>query len=302
MDINNAFYIKLGKGGEYVESCFNQNLMRFGWFEQSLADINDRKWEKIHKQLFKSYNNKGVAARDLAALRSITESTSGDLWITFHQSRMWWCQLDDGPVLQDDESQYRCVKDGWSDLDLKGNRLLITELPGKIAMIQRFAGVSCKVKHKDILIRLINNQPNVIHRDISEARETLIQKAVAGIRDLHPKDFEVLVDLIFRNTGWRRLSVLGENMKDIDLLVQEPITREYYQIQVKSSAGKSDYDTCVDNFSSDLCRKMYFIVHTSHPDLRNVKKDPRVEIFTVDEIAAKVVDLGLTCWLLQKVR
>ena len=58
---------------------------------------------------------------------------------------------------------------------------------------------------------------------------------------MHWKDFETLVDLLFRQAGWRRLSVLGETMKYADLELEEPITMERYQVQIKSAADLGDF-------------------------------------------------------------
>lgn len=59
-----------------------------------------------------------------------------------------------------------------------------------------------------------------------QARTALIDEVQGALRELHWKDFETLVDLLFRQAGWRRLSMLGETMKYADLELEEPINHE----------------------------------------------------------------------------
>lgn len=73
----------------------------------------------------------------------------------------------------------------------------------------------------------------------------------------HWKDFEILVDLIFRNAGWRRVSVVGESLKFVDMELEEPITGEQYQVQVKSDATIADFKEYAEQFTERDFRKLY---------------------------------------------
>ena len=59
---------------------------------------------------------------------------------------------------------------------------------------------------------------------IESARRELASELEKGLKELHWRDFEVLVDLLFRQSGWRRLSTVGDNMKDTDLNLLDPLT------------------------------------------------------------------------------
>ena len=54
------------------------------------------------------------------------------------------------------------------------------------------------------------------------------------IRELHWAEFETLIDLIFTRNGWRRTSLLGGKMPDVDLIVEQPLTCEVAWVQVKT--------------------------------------------------------------------
>ena len=45
----------------------------------------------------------------------------------------------------------------------------------------------------------------------------LAKQVEGGLSPLHPNDFEILVDLVFRNAGWRRVSSVGGAMKFVDM-------------------------------------------------------------------------------------
>ncbi len=137
----------------------------------------------------------------------IVGSTPSDVWITFHGSRLWWCRLAESMIEQDEVSKYRILKGVWSDTDIKGNLLLIEQLPGRLAQIQGFRGTACRVREVEELRRLLNHQPSEVLKAIQSSREDLAQKVVEGIRQLHWKDFEVLVDLVFRASGGEGRSV-----------------------------------------------------------------------------------------------
>ncbi len=302
MQIRNAYYIKLGKGGEWEEDSIKGGLLRLGWRANPLADINARAWGAIEEQLRASQPHQGTATRDGNALREIVASSVDDVWITFHDSRLWWCRLADGPVEEDTVSKFRRTLDGWKDSDTSGHRLLIAGIPGDISQLQGFRGTVCRVKASDALRRLLHGERSPAFQAVSAAADTLAREVSTAIRSLHWKDFETLVDLLFRQAGWRRLSVLGETMKYADLELEEPITGERYQVQIKSAAGAPDFQAYRDQFAGKGFRKLFFVVHTPHPGLTEDLASDTVELILPDRLGRMIVDAGLVRWLLAKVQ
>ncbi|MGA3284612.1 MAG: hypothetical protein ABSD57_09170 [Verrucomicrobiota bacterium] len=107
---------------------------------------------------------------------------------------------------------------------------------------------------------------------------------------------------IFRGAGWRRVSLLGETMKYVDLELEEPITGDLYQVQVKSRASLAEFKEYAENFSGAGFRKLYFVVHTPTGNWNDQKTLENVELWLPKQVARMVVEFGLTNWLLKKVR
>ena len=303
VDFKRAYYIKLGRGGEWEQSSISESKLRIGWGHQDTQDINCGDWEKIREQLRRSHRTEGATTRDLNALRSIRESTSEDLWITFSQGTMWWCRLGSNEIFQDEKSKYRQVEGEWSNQDVRGNTLEINSIPGVLAKIQGFRGTVCQVQALGTLKRLVNAEPSPEYNEIAECKTALIKSVGNGIRKLHWKDFETFVDLMFRESGWRRLSMVGGPMKFTDLELEDPITSDKYQVQIKSRATFEDFERYAKQFNRQLNRRLYFVVHTPDKKLAALQEQPRdVELILPGQLSEMVVRLGLVDWLMSHIK
>jgi len=87
IEFSRAFYIKLGVGGKLEKSSINDNSARIGWAFLQLEENNGRDWEAIKIKHKGEYANQGAATKDINALKLIVDSTSDDIWITFHASQ-----------------------------------------------------------------------------------------------------------------------------------------------------------------------------------------------------------------------
>ena len=299
-----AFYVKLGRKGDWEEASLRENVIRIGWRNQTLKDINNGAWGEIQEQLEREIADHGVAVRDCRALRMICESTHEDIWITFHASKMYWCKvLRSGVIEKDTVSKYRRVQP-WRCTNIFGKPLLTAQIPGTIAKVQGFRGTICKVKEVDDLCRLINGKQSSEYHQIKDSRDVLCSHVEQGIKKLHWKDFETLVDLMFRASGWRRISVLGETMKFSDVELEEPITGDMYQVQVKSRASLKDFSEYARRVTGEDYRKLYFVVHTPDKKLAEAANgcDDKIELILPHRLAEMVVELGLLNWLMNKIQ
>jgi hypothetical protein len=142
--------------------------------------------------------------------------------------------------------------------------------------------------------------------EIEKAREELISKVQPGLKGLHWKDFETLVELLFSQAGWHRVSRIGETMKYADIVFEEPISKVLYQVQVKSAASLAEFKQCSNDFSSKGFKKLYFVVHSPYKDLKDYQpendNENNIELVLSPRLARMVVDLGLTNWLLSKIK
>lgn len=300
--IKRAFFIKLGSKGKWEADSIQKRIMRFGWGGIPLADILANNWEKIRKDLARETSHAPTLSNDFNRLRDICFSDATDIWITFHQSKLYWCQLSDSPVEQDQTSKFRRTLSGWKSTDIKGLPLISSQIPGIISKVQGYRGTVCSVEQPQVLERLLNGEPSPDSIALKGARDRLVEAVIPAIRQLHWKDFETLVDLIFRAAGWKRISVLGETKKDVDIELEEPFTRERYQVQIKASASLGDFRESAASFSPGSFRHFYFVVHTPSSDLRDYKNPERaIKLVFVDQLAEMTVRAGLTDWLITKV-
>jgi hypothetical protein len=204
---------------------------------------------------------------------------------------------------KDDTSKYRRTLGSWNDKDTNGSLLLISRIPGNLSRVQGFQGTVCQVQDVDLLRRVLNNVASPAALQLRETHSALIVAVANAIKMLHWKDFETLVDLVFRDAGWRRISVLGETMKFADLELEEPVTGDRYQVQVKSEASVRDFERYEREFQDKNFRRLYFVVHTPTQNLSEYQPNSSsVELILSDRLAAMVVDAGLVNWLQDKVR
>ena len=297
-----AYYIKLGRAGAFEADAIASGKLRFGWSGQTVADINAGRWDHIEQQLRAEHQGKphGVATTDLNALRLIVKSAADDVWVTFHQAKMWWARSA-GPVEEDGTSKFRRTAAPWSDRAATGRLLVASELPGKLAQLQGFRGTVCRVQYADLLARVLSGTRSPLAAAISDQLAALSAHLAAAIRELHWKDFETLVDLVFRAAGWVRIGVLGQQAKGYDLELREPITGDRYVVQVKSRAGVADLLTAAANFAADDYRRVFFVVHTPDGDLAAADAPAHVEVVPPGRLAVLAVQAGLAGWIEDKV-
>ena len=116
------------------------------------------------------------------------------------------------------------------------------------------------------------------------------------MKQLHWKDFELLIGLIFDQTGWARLSRIGGSQKSIDLDVKNWASEERAFVQVKSEASQADLDYSIDEFkNSPHYQRMVFAVHKPSTHLRT--DIPNVHIWADARLAELIVHLGLGSWI-----
>lgn len=303
IEFRNAYYIKLGKGGCWETDSLKHGRLRLGWRRQSIDDINAGRWELIEQQLRAESSSKlQVATNDLNRLRDIALSTPEDIWVTFHGAKLWWTRLAPPTMEEDDISKFRRTQGAWSDRSLLGQQLFLNEIPGKLSQLQGFRGTACRVRETGILKRILEGKPSRLTKQISERRRDLCESLQCAIQELHWKDYETLVDLVFRHAGWVRVSVLGQQAKGYDLELREPVTNDRYVVQVKSQAGRRDLEETILNFSPNDYRRVFFVVHSPSADLSSdTNIAAHVELIPPQRLAELALQAGLSRWLEMKV-
>ena len=265
-------------------------------------------WEAAKQAYLDAGVLPSTATAYLRELKDFYTLGSDCLWITFARGHLWWAFAEPKVVRNsshgpDEGDCYRPVRGEWSNTDLLGRALVTDGLSSKLTQLAGYRRTICNVAASDYLLRRINAEEEPIIAAARGARAGLVDASAALIRQLHWADFELFVDLIFSRGGWRRISAVGGRMKDIDLLLEQPLTGERASVQVKSAADQAILNASVDAFlTSGAASRFFFVCHSPRGrlDLSHVD-EARIHLWTTDRLAAAAVDHGLTEWLIERV-
>lgn len=295
-------YIKLGEGGEWEDRCLNHDqTVMLGYANPHHSDALNGDWEKVYDFWLKHRNgHSGAATRDLNQIRDFYTLPESGLWVTFHSRHLYWCCAQSEVTELPDGERVRKALGGWKCESLTGEPLRIENLDGRVTKVQGFRGTICTVELEDYLIRKIRGEVQPDVKAAIQAHDHLKVCLASLISGLWWKDFELLVDLVFSQAGWQRVSVLGKTDKDLDLDLLAPVTGRRAFVQVKSSATLATLENSIAAFRSATdFDEMYFVVHTADPALRD-RAAEGVTIIDLPKLAELVVSAGLVDWLITK--
>ncbi|MEO0360248.1 MAG: restriction endonuclease [Pseudomonadota bacterium] len=299
--IRNAYFIKLGAGGEWERDCLETGVIRLDYRRnpQELAEAG--LWDEVKAQMHGVWSSdKGAMTRHVNQVRIFFEAGPEDVFVTFSGGAMHWCRPT-GAVERDAAGLHtRGTVGGWSDRDLKGEPLWENRLSGALTMVQMFQGTVCEIKEQSYLINKIQGEdrPEVIRARQAERELTVSVEALLPL--LTWRDFELLVDLLFSTSGWRRIGEVGGPQKTLDIDLRLPSTNERAFVQVKSRCEPSDLRDYVERFrGSKIYDRMFFVWHSGSSG--TAVEDPRLTLIGPDRLARMVVDGGLSRWLCDRV-
>ena len=305
-----ALYIKLGEGNRWAHQALETNTLRFGFaditHDVALAAAATGDFQPIKAFYHERGTVTGTATRYSNEVREFYTAGSDVLWITFTDGRMWWCFADaevistPGPGSEANGSRYRRAIGSWSDKDIHGQTLWKNILRGSLTTTEGFRGTICKVKEFDYLLRRLNGESTTGTEAVRTARLALIQTLVPLIGGLHWKDFELLVELVMTQGGWRRVSATGGTQHTIDLELELPLTGERALVQVKSRLNQADANLLVEGLAEAAGGARVFIAYHTAPDHPSIDQES-ITLIGPEALAEHVVDLGLTTWVMRKV-
>lgn len=298
-----AFFIKLGERGKWEAECFRDGTLRLGYLDQPHDLCAKSDWISVRAS-FPKGSDSGSITRHIYQIRKFYEELKTTLWITFYGDKLWWCFAEQEVIQLHDKSKIRKVIGKWRSENINGIPLSKSCISGKLLAVQSFQGTICDVKSLEYLLHKINGTSEPHVSAAASAFEDLKDKLIPIIKDLHPKDLETLTDLIFRNAGWQRTSVLGGVEKDLDLQLLSPITKERIGVQVKSKASLSVYCACLFDFSEMKgFDRFYFVTHSPDASMKSYEKKPddvNCVFWDAVELAQQAARGGLIDWLLEK--
>jgi hypothetical protein len=200
----------------------------------------------------------------------------------------------------DDGSHRRATVEGWKNTSIDGTLLSADRLSGRLLKVQMFRGTICDVGAGDYLLRKLSDELSPEVAAAEEAERALMTAIVALMRLLTWQDFELLVDLVFSTSGWRRVSQVGRTQKTVDLELVLPSTAERAFVQVKSRASHAALADYADRLvQSEAYDRMFFVWHTG--DLPEDGGPSGVVLLGPQRLSRMVLDAGLSSWLREKV-
>lgn len=298
-----ALYIKLGKSGSWEDECIQKGIIRFGYKETPFESAISGDWDSVKDFWLSVRTTAGAATRDVNQIRNYFEADETVLWITFYAGRLWWCFAKTGVKQHSDgKGSYRETINGWSDKDINGNTLTSETISGNLLKVQAFRGTVCEVRDFEYLKRKINGATLPEVEAAVQTQSLMIANIIPLIKLLSWQDFELLVDLVFATSGWRRIGHLGKTQKTVDIELLLPTTGERAFVQIKSSSNNDEFLHYSTQFKkNDSFNKMFYVWHTGNIELSEETEESDIIGIAPERLARMVFDAGLTSWLLDKV-
>jgi hypothetical protein len=242
----------------------------------------------------------GVTKGRPPAIRAFYESDETGIFITFANGLLYWCRPV-GPVeVLPDKTRRRATLNGWNSRSLGGVPLSSDRISGHLLKVQMFRGTICQVKQRDYLLRKLNDELSPELANAEEAERAMIAAIIGLMRLLTWEDFELLVDLVFSASGWRRVGVVGRVQNTVDLELLLPSTGERAFVQIKSRANAASLLDYASRFEqADLYDRMFFVWHTGNVSAK--AETDGITMIGPDRLARMCLDAGLASWLREKV-
>lgn len=208
-------YIKLGKQGEFEEQCIADGTIRLDYRDVPHDLCASGAWNDVVRHYVDQGKDPGVAKRHMNQIREFYTASPEMIWATFCFGCLYWCQAKPEVTLLDDLTKTRKAKDGWSDTDARGRRLEQRMLSGAITTTAGFRATICRFNAEEAVLRTLAGERAPAANAVLEANSALEQAVESLIRELSWKDFELLVDLIFRGAGYQRVNAVGKQLRDM---------------------------------------------------------------------------------------
>ena len=304
-------YIKLGDGGKWWEECLDRKIIRLG-FNSGSPEVFDLaksgNWESLKKYWID--HQVGTPTQHTNQMQEFFEDSGETLWITFQGGCLYYAFSDGGDIVKEPSienkhwtSYRRLAGDGWKNTDVEGNELRQEGLSGRLTKTAGYQQTICGLK-EDVEEYLRNRLKCKVSSDLVKAisSKSELEKSIQPlIQFLTPQNFELLVELIFANSGWRKTTSTGGNQKTTDLDLYNPITSQQVWVQVKSKTDPKEFRDYVEKHYSDRSNfeTMYYVYHTCNVG-EILNEDPQISVWDIETVATQVVANGLVDWVLNK--
>jgi hypothetical protein len=301
--VSKILFIKLGKGNEFAQECIENNYIKLDYRTVNHELCIKNQWQRVQDFFInEEKTKKQVATSHTNQIKQFYTEGENTLWLTFSDNKLWWCFSKLDITVNEDNTKTRPAIGKWFDSDILGNILLTSNLSGKLLKTHGYQGTICNVGEREYVLTKLKGQEKQEVKEVKIALSNLKTKLAKLIEHLQWQDFEILVDLIFRQMGWQRVSVLGKDLKTLDLEVVSPVTGERAVVQIKTGANLSSFKDYQNRFKTmPDYDKFFFIVSSPQKDLINFKnEDEKIKLYLTEDVATLTLSAGLTNWVIQK--
>lgn len=298
-------YIKLGAGGRWVEPALERGEIHFGYRSIPHEPCQAGDWAAVEKLLIGEGRTPAQAKDALREIRDFYCLGADCLWITFARRQLWWAFA--APAVTwlgaDEDGQgarSRKTREAWRNTDLLGRPLTFDGLSSRLTQVAAYRRTLCSIQHEDYLRRRINGEEEPVIARAREARQAMTAVAADMIAGLHWAEVETMVDLIFARSGWQRVSRVGGNQADVDLILESPSTGERAFVQAKARATRAVVDDYIERCQvSGAYDRLFFV----SPDYRGElpqSEDVKLHLLVGPQLAEMAIKAGLYDWLIAR--
>lgn len=294
-------YVKNGDKGRWWRAARTKGQIHLGWSETRQDLLLTKNFEGIKR----FYRKKNTPIHSGAIIQSL-DHPDKHVWITFEDGFLWWCTVRDGITvnpsredLQKGNYWLRCQRK-WSNRSLKGKLLSIERLPGPVTRTKGFRATICEPTHWEAILRVIRGDVNADVLASSDARSRYANAIEKAVGSLVWQDFEKLIEMILRRSGWDSISARDPVREGVDIEAENPSTQERVFVQVKVSANQKSLAKYVNKFKQRRENFDHFIfaVHSPVGKLALPEgNDRNLQLWTSAQIGKLVVRLGLGEWV-----
>lgn len=296
-------FIKLGAAGAWAKEAIDADVVYFGAHGINHTDCLAENWQDVREQLLEVTSGRQNQSE---GLRQIKDFYCPDetLWVTLVDGHIWWTVTESQPeIIVDAEASWpshmlRCIHP-WSDKDVEGNVLVARNVSSRLTKTFSYQRTICTVEAEAYLLRLINNERDPLQIEAEQMLAQQVDLVQRLIERLHWAEFENLVDLIFSRNGWRRTTVLGRNIPDIDLVATEPVSGRTAWVQIKAKASQKTLEDYYERFRNDgTCTDFFFVCHSPKSPI-DLPPNSTTHVWSGPRLAEQAIDAGLSKWLIE---
>ena len=286
--------------------------MRLGYY--AVPNLQGKDSDEIQQAVRDAYQGecgnegRGAVTNHARQVKDFHLCGKDTLWFTFDRGSLWWCFAS--PTVEyfgSDRNRFphgsrqRKTIGGWRKTNIAGDPLVEEQLDGRMTKTAAYRGTICDIGCRELayLTRVINDEP---HPEVEKARQrraAILESIITLTRSLHPKTFELLVDLVFSQSGWRRVSLIGGSQKTIDILLELPSTGDRAFVQVKSQTDRPQFEDYVSQLDGRHENRMFYVYHTG-PKVSELPSPDGVTIIDAKRLAEMILDAGLLDWLIKR--